>query len=218
MAISLGKEIKDNSTKAGDQKNNGDNNLINNATVVVNRSAGASVAAALLSGIFGSINQTKLKGLEKIRAQENALLDYQYEARKRLYKEFEPLLFQLYELSSRASKHVFSLARYASQGNLQQDKGWLSDKTSYHTTLTLFIFLAPLAIFKLMERKLTRVKTLTWIPSHNNQYFLAKALYRSCLHDFKLADTPPKLPYDSQNDMYLMKKKENIVKNTIDKD
>ncbi len=76
--------------------------LAPNATIIAAFIAAvASIIAAILSGIFGSINQKKLKNLEKLRVHENALLDYQYEARKRLYKEFKPLLFQLYELSGK---------------------------------------------------------------------------------------------------------------------
>jgi hypothetical protein len=170
--------------------------LISNVTIIAAIIAAvASIFAAILSGVFGSINQKKLKHLEKIRVDEDALLDYQYEARKRLYKEFEPLLFQLYELSGRSHKRVFNLASDHSQGNLEPHKGWLADRTSYYTTLTLCIILAPLAVFKLMQRKLT-LFDLKLDPSFNNHYFIAKALYRSFLHDFKLAYIDPKVDYD----------------------
>jgi hypothetical protein len=177
------------------QKGNNDNNSITSATVIAAIiAAGASVVAACIAGIFGARNQTKLNNLEKIRAQEDALLDYQYEVRKRLYKEFEPLLFQLYELSGRAYKRVLNLSIDYRQGNLEPDKGWLSDITNYYTTLTIYIFLAPLAIFKLMQRKLT-LFDLKLDPVFNNHYFIAKALYRSFLHDFKLAYIDPTLDY-----------------------
>jgi hypothetical protein len=90
------------------------------------------------------------------------------------------------------------LARDSSQGDIQPGRGWLYDKDSYNTTITLYILLAPLAIFKLMQRKLT-LFDLTLDSAFNNHYFIAKALYRSFLHDYKLAYIDPKLEYDAEN-------------------
>jgi hypothetical protein len=86
----------------------------------------------LVFGIFGSMNQNKLKQLEKIKAQENALLDYQYEARKRLYHELEPLLFLLTEHSENALKRIENFAKAAKDGQL-----YWSSSPGYYMQSTL---------------------------------------------------------------------------------
>ena len=60
--------------------------------------------------------------LREVEAERDARRDYEYEARKRLYSEIQPLLFQLKELSESAYRWVMSLARTAQQDQLS----WLS--------------------------------------------------------------------------------------------
>src|SRR5438552_88350 len=63
------------------------------------------------------------------QAEKNARRDYLYEARKRLYQEYEPLLFQLVEFSRNALDRIYGLARTAKQSNLGSH-GWLSSDNS----------------------------------------------------------------------------------------
>ena len=51
-------------------------------------------------------------------ALRNARVEYEYEARKRLYTECGPLLFQLAELAERALGRIAGLAHSAAEGNL----------------------------------------------------------------------------------------------------
>lgn len=59
-------------------------------------------------------SQTNLENLKselaKQQAEQDAQRDYEYEARKRLYQECEPLLFQLIEASETALNHIKDIA------------------------------------------------------------------------------------------------------------
>jgi hypothetical protein len=132
------------------------------------------------------------------QAEKNARRDYLYEARKRLYQEYEPLLFQLVEFSDNALKRIFGLARTARESDLgPQRSGWLSPENpnfKYFEANTIYRFLAPLVIIKLIQRRLTLID-LTIDPPINNQYSLAKLLYHTYARDFALARMEPKLEY-----------------------
>jgi hypothetical protein len=106
--------------------------------------------------------------LREVEAERDARRDYEYEARKRLYSEIQPLLFQLKELSESAYRWVMSLARTAQQDQLS----WLSK--GYFLSMTLYRFTAPLAVFRLIHR--LRV-----------QYNIAKQMYLSISDGFSIA-------------------------------
>jgi Sds3-like len=93
--------------------------------------------------------------LEKLRArltgeksEQDALRDYEYEARKRLYQEFEPVLFQLVELSDSALRRICRLSSVSKEGKLE---GWLSDSYNYFTRTTTYRLIAPLAACKVLR-------------------------------------------------------------------
>jgi hypothetical protein len=148
--------------------------------------------------------------LAEKQAENNARRDYLYEARKRLYQQYEPLLFQLVELSESTLKRVHGLARTAKQGNLGPHHiGWLSPYGSfsgYYEANTIYRFLAPLVIIKLIQRGLTLVD-LTVDPHINNQYSLAQWLYNSFTLDFTLASMEPSLEYDPNHREWQEKQK-----------
>jgi phage tail tape-measure protein len=111
----------------------------------MNMPAAITVAAALIS-VLGAIGSAVLaymgnSALEKRKSElttqieafkagladdlaaRNARRDYEYDARKRLYAQVEPLLFQLFEAAETAFNAVASLARTQRDRNLP---GWLS--------------------------------------------------------------------------------------------
>ncbi|HKG87869.1 MAG TPA: hypothetical protein VKA95_06045 [Nitrososphaeraceae archaeon] len=101
-------------------KENGDSE--NDSADDVNTSliaALGSIAAAALAGYFGIINQTKLKKLEREKAEQDARRAYEYNALKRLYEECEPILFQFYELSEIAYERILHMPSRAKQGKLR---------------------------------------------------------------------------------------------------
>lgn len=133
--------------------------------------------------------------LDEQRAEKDARRDYEYEARKRLYQQCEPLLFELYELSIGGMKRVGSLARTARKGNLKSNsKGWLS-VDAYYTLSTVYKLMAPLVVVKIIQRRLTLID-LTLDTRIKEQYSLANCLYLTFSADFRLAKANPRLNYD----------------------
>jgi hypothetical protein len=152
----------------------------------------ASAAAAAAFFTFRMQRQLEvIKGsLAEAQAERDAQRDYTYEARKRLYSEIQPLLFQLMELSESAYRWVMGLARTARQGQLS----WLSK--GYYLRMTIYRLTAPLAVFRLIQRRLT-VVDLTVDVRLRIQYNIAKQIYFSVSDGFTLAsvgDYP--IPYD----------------------
>jgi uncharacterized membrane-anchored protein YhcB (DUF1043 family) len=58
----------------------------------------ASIITAVVTAIFSKRNDIRLKQIEHEldtkKAEQDARRDYEYEAKKRLYQESEPILFQ----------------------------------------------------------------------------------------------------------------------------
>ncbi len=131
-------------------------------------------------------------------AEKNARRDYEYEARKHLYHEYEPLLFQLVELAESAFYKVASLAKDAKEGNLNPGQGWLSGE-GYYTLALMYRLIAPLVVVSIIQRQLTYTD-LTLDPEINAQYTLAKYLYLSYSDDFDFAQRVLPLPYDPEPD------------------
>jgi hypothetical protein len=136
----------------------------------------------------------KLKAeLAERKSERDARRDYEYEARKRLYQEYEPLFFQFTESAEIALGHIQSLAQRGREGNLAEG-GYLS-KSSYYLKTTVYKLLVPVAIFKLINNRLTLVD-LQVDSKIYSQYILAKLLYLAYSHDFVFAGLNTLLPYD----------------------
>jgi len=144
------------------------------------------------------------KEIEKIKediaerkSEKDARRDYEYEARKRLYQQCEPLLFQLYEASENALHRIFSLARTAKKGDLEPQNSWLG-RPGYYLRSTVYNLLAPVALFKLIQGRLTLVD-MAVERSIRRQYSLAKAIYISFTDHFDLAEISPEIPYEGNH-------------------
>ena len=144
-------------------------------------------------------------------------MDYEYEAKKRLYQEYEPLLFQLHELSESALTRIINISRDASNGYLTSNNSWFSNKKSYYLLSTIYRILAPMVIFKLMRRRLT-LFDLKLNFYFNTQYTLAKILYRTFSKDFKIASVLPNIDYYPYDDYKTPKqsRRQGIVIGIID--
>jgi len=140
--------------------------------------------------------------LQEQKADKDARRDYEYEARKRLYRQCEPLLFQLVELAENGLSRIYSLARTARSGDLSliPNEGWLSDATNYYLASTVYKLIAPLVVYRLIQRRLTLVD-LTVDTHINSQYLLSKRLFISFTDDFEFARAEPKIEYDPNADL-----------------
>jgi len=158
----------------------------------------SSAITAVLAALFTRKNDVRLKQLENElaikRAEQDARRDYEYEARKRLYQECEPILFQFAELSESAVRRIYALARNAREGNLGPDRYWLFTD-HYFIRSTIYRLLAPMAAFKILQHRLTGID-LKLDPSINIQYHLARILYYIFSSSPDLAKSDPTIPYD----------------------
>ncbi len=122
------------------------NTLDANVIIVAMISLVSAAFVAVLIYIFNVKQNRKLEKLktrlETKKDQKAAKTDYEYVARKNLYIQFEPLLFQLHELSQRAYERIVQLAEDSRRGNLEVNGGWLSDCNGFYFTMTLYLLLS----------------------------------------------------------------------------
>jgi hypothetical protein len=126
--------------------------------------------------------------LDTERDKESALRDYQYEARKRLYAECQPLLFQAVLLAEDASHRVASLWGATERADVRPDGfGWLDpEHIGYYFTSTVYFLLVPMTVARLLYRRLTSVD-VALDADIQRQYELWKVIYLSFTGDFDLA-------------------------------
>lgn len=146
----------------------------------------SSAALKQLEAELTKATQGELQRAQAVLTEQHAVkqsrLEYEYEARKRLYHECEPLIFELLEFAENAADRIRGLARTARQGDLPH---WL-DGDSYYMDSTLYYLLAPVAVYKLMRRRLTAVD-MTLDQNIARHYGLAKHLAWSFADDFAFA-------------------------------
>lgn len=156
-----------------------------------------TLVVAILSWNNARRTEERVAALEKEKAERademarkktvhDARVDYEYEARKRLYAQCEPLLFQFFELAEEAASRVKSLARTARDDDLHPDgSGWL-DREGYYFQSTAYALLAPLAAIRILQSRLTLVD-LGMDAGFELQYQLMRILYRTFREDHAIA-------------------------------
>ena len=168
----------------------------------------ASLIVSIITGLFAYA--TRVRGdkrlaelqskLSEERDSRNAQRDYEYDARRRLYAELQPVLFQLADRSARALERIqMSIVRGSRDGSIlwpgRLGGGWREDP--YHMTATVWDLVAPLALFRVLQQKLTSVdlsvdSTIRW------QYVLARGLYNSWTAGNALAWEHPGIDYNDE--------------------
>ena len=142
--------------------------------------------------------------LTEAHDESSARRTYEFEARKRLYSELDPLLFQLREQSESALFRIYGLAKSARSGRLvaegaSKGENRLHEGSGSYLPSTLYRFMVPLATYRLCQQRLTAVD-LSLDDALRQQYLLAKMLYRSWSDGDEIAeiavDGRNRLPYD----------------------
>lgn len=142
----------------------------------------------------------KLKGaIEDHNSANSARRDYEYEARKRLYAEVEPILFQLYEALEEAHYRVRSLARTSRSGNLGIGPASWIDEDGYYLRSTMYKIVLPAAFLRLMQRSITFVD-LGLDSTIHLRYLLLKLYSRTFTDDFVFSGLDPRLEYDPNHE------------------
>jgi len=174
--------------------------LIEPATITACIAGFSALVLASWNFYLSKKNQTDIEVLKNSLAEQksdnDARRDYEYEAKKRLYQEYEPLLFQLIETSINAVYRIQNLSKSVRNGDLGEN-GWLS-RFNYYTKSTIYKLFAPLAIFKLMQQKITFID-LAVDKSIGLKYKLIKQLYLCYTDDFELARLHSPIEYDPNN-------------------
>jgi hypothetical protein len=146
------------------------------------------------------------QALERLRTQlaedqdeSSARRAYNFDARNRLYRKLEPAFFQLREQSEAALFRIHGLAKSAREGRLdstQPERNRLDKASETYLPSTMYRFMAPLATYRLCQRRLTSVD-LSLDERLARQYLLGKMLYRSWSDGDEIAkDYGTKIPYD----------------------
>jgi hypothetical protein len=165
------------------------------ATIVT---AAVSLALAIYTILATRRNERDLERLKselaEKQADRDARRDYEYEARKRLYTEFEPLFFQFIEAARAARNRIRGLASTARRGNLDPGASWLGDTEGYYLVSTVYSICAPLAWGRLLQQQLTFVD-LAVDKKIRTQYEVIRRLMRVLAHDYELASQNPTLKY-----------------------
>jgi hypothetical protein len=128
--------------------------------------------------------------LTRQAAEESARRDYEYEARKRLYTQIQPLLFQLAELCESSYDRIVNLQRARVFRLLEPD--------SYVMLSTIYRLASPLVVVRQIQRSLTTVD-LGVDLTVRGQYLVAKEIARTLTCGQQLAETNPKLDYRWKN-------------------
>ena len=147
--------------------------------------------------------------LTEARDEATASRDYRFDALKRLYTELDPLLFQLREQSESALFRIYGLAKTARNGKLAVESTSKKDNRLHrgsgsYLPSTLYRFMAPMATFRLCQERLTAVDLSLDDGFRQQQYLLAKLLYRSWsdgdeIAEIELGDVES-LPYQTDRD------------------
>jgi hypothetical protein len=182
---------------------------------------GASLVVALLGQIFNPVSQRRLekqkaelqKEIEQVKggivdrsSAQAARREYEYDARKRLYSEIEPLFFQLYESVEECYFRILSLARTSRQGHLGIHEGsWVRDR-GYYLLSTAYKLILPSVVYRLIQRRMTFID-LKLDEVLRVRYLLLKNLVHSFADPFDFAELRPSLPYEPDwEDLALQKK------------
>ncbi len=116
--------------------------------------AATSLIVATISFFSTRLNQRDLQKLQNASADRSALRDYQYEALKRLYLEFEPIKFHLLESCEDARKLILDIAKdkRSSDRSILEPSGG-----NYARYSRIYNLLRPAAYFRLLRHRLTLV-------------------------------------------------------------
>jgi len=136
----------------------------------------ATTVSAILTGMFSiflkkradayleTLKSEQTQILEKMKAElalENkmrgARIDYEYDARKRLYNEVEPVLFSAHLAASSLRGRLWPFVERIREGKISQDseKTWMRD--SYYQESTAYRLFLPMIHHRLLSRKMSQL-------------------------------------------------------------
>ena len=131
-------------------------------------------------------------------AERKAQRDYEYEARKKLYAQIEPLMLQVGFAAENCFDRVANLALIAGKGYLEPGpSSWLVPKIEghrYYLDSTLYRVLVPLGFFEIVRSKTTQLD-FKLDPRLDSLFRVMRQHYRLWAAEFAFAEAEPKLAY-----------------------
>lgn len=150
--------------------------------------AGTSLLASLYQVVQGQRNQREVEILKdrltEGQADRDARRDYEYHALRRLYDEYEPLRFQLFQAAESAKHHIEELAEQ--ERTRQEGREGTLPGGKYLELSTIYHLLLPAAVYRIICRNLTLVD-LRLDTQIEIQYLLAKKAFLTLTDDARIA-------------------------------
>lgn len=142
---------------------------------------------------------TDLKArLDEGAAERKAQRDYEYEARKKLYAQIEPLMLQVGFAAENCFDRVANLALITGKGYLEPGpRSWLTPNIEghrYYLDSTLYRVLVPLGFFEIVRSKTTQLD-FKLEPRLESLFRVMRQHYRLWAAEFAFAEAEPKLVY-----------------------
>ena len=122
-------------------------------------------------------------------ASKKALRDYRYDALKRIYRDGEPMLFQLIESIESTEFKIRAFARDSKRGELL---GFSSDV--YHQDSAVYRIFAPCAFYQSLRRTFT-ILDLSLDPYVAALYSMLKVAYFVLTDHYRIAALEPAIEY-----------------------
>lgn len=136
--------------------------------------------------------------LERESADEKTRRAYEYDAKRRIYAECEPLVLKLAQSCDYTADRILSLTdtrRWSELRAIRDTKSfWMLSKSSEIISMA-HALLEPLALYTLLSEKTTLVD-LSFDARLDEIYRLAQAAYRVHQDDYVIAAIEPALAYD----------------------
>lgn len=131
-------------------------------------------------------------------AERKAQRDYEYDARKKLYTQIEPMLLQLGFAAENCFSRVANIALVTGKGYLDPGPGsWLvpdDDGRRYYLDSTVYYLLLPLGFFEIVRLKATQLD-LKLEPRLDALFRVMRQQYRVWSMEFAMAALEPPLDY-----------------------
>jgi hypothetical protein len=166
------------------------------ASMTVARIAAIASACGACAGLIGTIATLfGNRALERLRSElverqalRKAKLDYEYEARKRLYEQCEPAVFRFIRECELARNRIILISALAREDQLAN---WLANEES--RVSTIYRLFAPVATYNQISNTLTAYD-LTLAPRIHAIFGLGRLLRDAFTSDQQLASRGTALP------------------------
>jgi hypothetical protein len=160
------------------------------------------------------------KAIEKLKADltyenklKSARVDYEYDARKRLYKEVEPIIFAAHLAAASVRGRLLPMVERLRAGDISLDskKNWLATDPYYLRSTAYRIFL-PLVFEYILSSRISQYD-FALEPLIGRKYMALAVFHEIPTGDFNLAQiVEPRVPYDPYAKVSETERKADVAK------